>query len=212
MFTVENENANSENRVLTVSDLERMESVELLELLTLSLPSDNDNASIIIRAVAAAAAAGTIQPSHRDLIRMVAGSSPENYHTYNEWKAHGRIVKHGEHAKFTARIWKHIERRGTLTAEQAETINAVIINADGSTACEGDEIRSSRFIKKDAYFFGFEQTEPLTELEELPNDCEKRIENGKEIISGNTRPIKEQLKASGYRWHKQNRYWYKYVA
>lgn len=212
MMNVKNERNHESERVLTMAELEQMDNAELLELLGLSVPNGNDNASIIIRAALAAATcpgAGRIALARRDLLGMILGAAPENFHTYDEWKARGRVVKHGEHAVFTARIWKCIERRGELTAEDARVINSIIANAD---AHEGDETTSSRFIKKTAYFFGIEQTEILEELKELPTDCEKITENGKEIIKGNTKPIKEQLKASGYRWHKKNHYWYKFVA
>lgn len=213
MLNVENERNHESERVLTLTELEQMNESELLEILMLSLPNGNNNASIIIRAAAQALGAGRISLGRRDLLGMIFGAAPENYHTFDEWKSRGRIVRHGEHAVFTARIWKYSERHGHLTAEQAETINTIISNADGSDfAHEGDETTNSRFFKKTAYFFGIEQTEELGELEELPSDCEIRTENGKEIISGNTTPIKEQLKACGYRWHKKNRYWYKFVA
>ena len=221
MITVKNENIHAHERVLTMAELEQMDAVKLLELLRLSLPNGMNNESIIIRAAVAAAAggpgsgpgAGGIVLDRRELLGMFFGVAPDNYHTFEEWKKRGRIVKRGERAVFSARIWKYSERHGRLTAEQAERINTIIANADGSDfAHEGDETANSRFFRKTAYFFGIEQTEELGELGELPTDCERRTENGKEIISGNTTPIKEQLKACGYKWHKRNRHWYKFVA
>lgn len=212
MMNVENrETANRQPEVITLADVENMSNAELMHMLS-GLQFRNDNSSIIINAALNAAAEGKITLSHRDLVGMVFGVAPK-YHTYDTWKSQGYIVKRGEHAAFTARIWKYTERRGEMTAEDAEAINSIISNADGSDfANEGDAVVSSRFIRKEAYFFGPDQVELLEELEELPEDCERRRENGKEIITGNTRPIKEQLKASGYRWHKKNHYWYKFVA
>lgn len=203
---------NVENRsehVITTSELYTMSDAELWAILPKLLPREQDNESIIARAAYAAAADGKIRLNHLDMMNIAVGNAPSNIHTYNEWKTRGYIVKNGEHAAFMASIWKHVERRGELTAEEAEAINAVIVNAD---AQEGDEVRSGKFIKKVAYFFTAEQVEELEELEELPSDCTKRIEGGKEIITGNTKPIKERLKASGYRWHRKNHYWYKFTA
>lgn len=212
MLNVENRStANRQQEVITLADVENMSNAELMHLIA-TMESGTDNASIIIDAALRAAAEGKIILSHRDLVGMVFGTTPD-YHTFDAWKARGYIVKRGEHAAFTARIWKYTERRGEMTAEQAETINTIISNADGSDfAHEGDEVVRSRFIKKEAYFFAPHQVELLEELEELPDGCERRTENGKEIITGDTKQIKEQLKASGYRWHKKNRYWYKFVA
>ena len=212
MMNVENRHAGSaQPEVITLDAVINMSDAELLQLLK-SMEMGTDNESIIISAAVDAATAGKITLTHQELFGMVFGNAP-NYHTYDAWKSRGYIVKRGEHAAFTARVWKYTERRGELTAEQADTINTIITNADGSEfAHEGDETVSRKFIKKEAFFFSPDQVEMLEELEEIPADCERRTENGKEIITGNTKPIKEQLKASGYKWHKKNRYWYKFVA
>jgi len=89
---------------------------------------------------------------------MTAGRMP-HYHTYAEWKKLGRQVKQGEKARFTARIWKYTEKKGEMTAEQAEALNTMMRNADGREYKEGDETLSSSFIKKEAFFFGLDQTE-----------------------------------------------------
>ena len=208
MLNVEN-TTRAGAEAITMEDINAMNYAELWELVPDFIGREQDNESIISRAAYAAAGDGKISLERADLIAMILGSAPRNIHTYNEWKSRGYIVKHGEHAAFTATIWKHTERRGELTAEQAEAINAVVANAD---AHEGDETVRNGFIRKNAFFFTAEQVEELAELEELPADCEKRTENGKEIITGNTKPIKEQLKASGYRWHRKNHYWFKFVA
>lgn len=89
---------------------------------------------------------------------MTSGRMP-HYHTYQEWAKMGRQVKQGEHALFTARIWKYTEKHDKMTAEQAEALNSIMIKADGTKYQEGDETTSSKFIKKDAFFFGIDQTE-----------------------------------------------------
>lgn len=94
------------------------------------------------------------------------------YHTYAEWQKLGRQVKTGEHARFKARIWKYTERKGEMTAEQAEALNTMMLNADGRPYQEGDETFTSSFIKKEAFFFGLDQTEKAGEI--------KRFEAGKQ--------------------------------
>lgn len=211
MLNVENRStrANAQGHVITSSELYTMSDAELWTILPKLLPREQDNESIIACAAYAAAKDGKITLNHLDMMSIAVGNAPTNIHTYNEWKARGYIVKSGEHAAFSANIWKHVEKRGELTAEEAEAINAVIVNAD---AQEGDEVRSGKFIKKVAHFFTLEQVEALEELDELPSDCTKRIEGNKEIVTGNTKPIKERLKASGYKWHRKNHYWYKFTA
>lgn len=215
MMNVENrQRTDAQQEVITLDNVENMELQELVNVLIAmdSAPqARRDNNSIIISAALAAYLEGKINLTRGDLVGMVYGSAP-NIHTYDAWKSRGYIVKHGERAAFSARIWKYTERRTELTEEQANTINAVVINSDGSRAQEGDEVISGNFIRKEAYFFTPEQVKILEELEEIPADCEVRRENGKEIITGNTKPIKEQLKASGYKWHKKNHYWFKFVA
>jgi len=94
---------------------------------------------------------------------MTAGRMP-HYHTYAEWKKLGRQVKRGEKARFTARIWEYTEKKGEMTAEQAEALNTMMRNADGREYKEGDETLSSSFIKKEAFFFGLDQTEKAGEI------------------------------------------------
>ncbi|MBR1527786.1 MAG: DUF3560 domain-containing protein [Oscillospiraceae bacterium] len=89
---------------------------------------------------------------------MTSGRMP-HYHTYQEWAKLGRQVKQGEHARFKARIWKYTEKHGEMTAEQAESLNAIMMNADGKQYQAGDETTESRFVKKEAFFFGIDQTE-----------------------------------------------------
>lgn len=68
---------------------------------------------------------------------------PEEIHTFAAWKSRGRSVKKGEKAKAAFVIWKYSSR-------------AVKDEAGNDT---GDE-ESKMFMKK-AFFFTFDQTEPL---------------------------------------------------
>lgn len=139
------------------------------------------------------------------------GNVPE-FHTYDVWKNTGRIVKRGQRALFAARIWKFTEKSVILTAEQAEEMTAASI-IEGQEYHEGQEIRKGQFILKNAYFFSREQTEnaPAPAEIELPADCERTIEGRCEWITGNTREIKEQLKAAGYRFSRRRGSWYRFT-
>lgn len=138
------------------------------------------------------------------------GQMPE-YHTFNEWKRNGYIVKKGSKAAFSCRIWDYkTSKKGEYTAEEAAAMNAMIINADGSEVKEGDPKTHSQYYKFNAYFFGPDQVEKVNrEAVNLPDDCTKREEDGREIIEGNTKEIKEMLKAAGYQWHRKNKYWFR---
>ena len=147
-----------------------------------------------------------------DLAAFTFKGTMPDYHTFNEWKRRGYIVKKGSKAAFNCRIWDYkTSKAGKYTAEEAEKMNAIMINADGSQVIkEGDDKTSSQWYKFNAYFFGPDQVEKINYQEiTLPDDCTKRNEDGREIIEGNTREIKEMLKAAGYQWHRKNKYWFK---
>lgn len=146
-----------------------------------------------------------------DLMKFEFYGIMPNYHTFNAWKAAGYIVKKGSKAAFNCRIWDYkTSKAGTYTAEEAAAINSMMINSDGSQVKEGDEKTHSQYYKFNAYFFGPDQVEKINyENVALPEDCTRRIEEGREIIEGNTKEIKEQLKAAGYTWHKKNKYWFR---
>lgn len=141
---------------------------------------------------------------------LFTGKMPA-YHTFNEWKRNGYIVKKGSKAAFSCRIWDYkTSKKGTYTAEEAAEMNAMIINADGSEVKEGDPKTHSQYYKFNAYFFGADQVEKINrESVNLPDDCTRREEDGREIIEGNTKDIKELLKAAGYQWHRKNKYWFR---
>ncbi len=67
---------------------------------------------------------------------------PEALHTFESWKAAGRIVRKGEHAIARFPIWKHCAAR-TVTTDDGE-----------------EATRPARMIMKTACFFTFKQTEP----------------------------------------------------
>lgn len=149
-----------------------------------------------------------------DLSNYLWLSKMPAYHTFNEWKRKGYIVKKGSKAAFSCRIWDYkTSKKGTYTAEEAAAMNTMIINADGSQIKEGDPKMQSQYYKFNAYFFGPDQVEKINyEAVNLPEDCTRRTENGTEIIEGNTKEIKEMLKAAGYQWHRKNKYWFRAAA
>lgn len=141
---------------------------------------------------------------------LFTGKMPA-YHTFNEWKRNGYIVKKGSKAAFSCRIWDYkTSKKGEYTAEEAAAMNAMIINADGSEVKEGDPKTHSQYYKFNAYFFGPDQVEKVNrEAVNLPDDCTRRTDGKNEIIEGNTKEIKELLKAAGYQWHRKNKYWFR---
>lgn len=89
---------------------------------------------------------------------------PEPIHTYAEWKKAGFQVQKGQKAVASFTIWMWTEKTGKLTKEQADSINTVMINADGSKAQEGDEIKSGgHYYLKKASFFKASQVAPIKE-------------------------------------------------
>ena len=184
---------------------------DYLPALLMSLANDKHNSSIIL---AAGIEAGAI-PAAALLEYFQTGRMPA-VHTFDVWKKAGYSVKKGEKHAFEARIWKYTEKKsGTYTEEEAAAINAMVINADGSKIEAGDEKISRDFIKKTAYFFTAAQVEKTPEpaaLPELPADVKKETRGSCTWISGNTRPIKEALKAAGFRWSKKNTAWYRREA
>ena len=185
---------------------------DYLPALLMSLANDKHNSSIIL---AAGIEAGAIQPVAL-LDYFQTGRMPA-VHTFDVWKKAGYSVKKGEKHAFEARIWKYTEKKaGTYTEEEAAAINGIMVNADGSDMVQaGDEKTSHDFIKKTSYFFTAAQVEKTPEpaaLPELPADVKKETRGSCTWISGNTRPIKEALKAAGFRWSKKNTAWYRREA
>lgn len=194
---------------IDVSTLTAENIADYLPGLLMSLAHDKHNSSIIL---AAGIQAGVIPPVAL-LDYFHTGRMPA-VHTFDIWKKAGYIVKKGEKAAFTARIWKFTEKAVTLTAEDAAAMNAGNM-LDGVTYAEGDTIQRGNFIKKVAFFFTAAQIEKAPELKplpDLPEDVKKETRGGCCWISGNTKPIKESLKAAGFRWSKKNSAWYRREA
>ena len=197
---------------IDVSKLTAENIADYLPALLMSLANDKHNSSIIL---AAGIQAGVIPPVAL-LEYFTTGRMPA-VHTFDVWKKAGYSVKKGAVHAFEARIWKYTEKKnGTYTEEEAAAINSIMINADGSDMVQtGDEKTSHGFIKKLAYFFTAAQVEKAPELQplpELPEDVKKETRGGCCWISGNTKPIKESLKAAGFRWSKKNSAWYRREA
>lgn len=88
-------------------------------------------------------------------------NEPEAIHTYAEWKKLGLQVQKGQKAiaKFT--IWMYTDKKSKLTKEEADAINTMVINADGSKAQEGDEVhKNGHYYMKEAAFFSASQVAP----------------------------------------------------
>lgn len=179
---------------------------DMIEMLLMQIAKGKDNNSIILRA---GIEAGAVHPMELvDYLRI--GRMPK-VHTFDVWKKAGYTVRKGEKHAFSARIWKYVDKSETLTAQRAGEMNAANMT-DGISYNEGDTISKGDYIKKVAYFFGFAQVEKTPEpaaLPELPEDVKKETKNGCTWISGNTRPIKDDLKAAGFRWSKKNSAWYR---
>lgn len=197
---------------IDISALTTENLADYLPALLMSLANDKHNSSIIL---AAGIEAGAIQPVAL-LDYFQTGRMPA-VHTFDVWKKAGYSVKKGEVHAFAARIWKYTEKKaGTYTEEEAAAINSMVVNADGSDMVQaGDEKTSHDFIKKTSFFFTAAQVEKTPEpapLPELPADVKKETRGSCTWISGNTRPIKEALKAAGFRWSKKNTAWYRREA
>ena len=86
----------------------------------------------------------------------------EEIHTYKEWQNLGMQVQKGQKAiaKFT--IWMYAKgKTSKLTKKEADSINAIVINADGSKAQEGDEVQAKgHYYMKEAAFFSASQVAP----------------------------------------------------
>jgi hypothetical protein len=159
---------------------------DYLPCLLMSLARSKDNNSLIM---SAGIEAGKISP--QEILDYFQRGAMPAIHTFDAWKQQGRNVKKGEHAAFTAYIWKHTEKTVKIDDEEKVVTD---------------------FIRVKSFFFTAEQTEkaaPVKELVSLPDDCKKEVKGSYTWISGNTRPIKEDLKAAGFWWSKKNSAWYR---
>ena len=200
------EEVKEEKTISSPEELEELIKEEGLELAAMMMLRSQTNVNLIM---IAGIDAGVFTAS--DLSAFLFTGKMPNYHTFNEWKRQGYIVKKGSKAAFSCRIWDYkTSKKGEYTAEEAATMNSIIHNADGSEVKEGDPKMHSQYYKFNAYFFGADQVEKINyEAVELPDDCTRRTEGDTEIIEGNTKDIKEMLKAAGYTWHRKNKYWFR---
>lgn len=90
---------------------------------------------------------------------------PEEIHTFADWKKRGYFVNKGEKAIAKFPIWNHSKDKfRPMTKEEADAMNSIIINADGSKYAEGDPTieKHGRYYMKESYFFKVSQTSAQT--------------------------------------------------
>ena len=81
------------------------------------------------------------------LIEACKGDLP--FHTFQEWKSRGYSVKKGEHAIFTALLWRFTNKPSKATIEAAE-------------AAGNEEIgENPHYYKKLSHLFAANQVEPM---------------------------------------------------
>ena len=103
------------------------------------------NAQIIFNASVQLMKDGVIKGTGRvfqfedDAGNIIELEEPEALHTFQSWKEQGRSVKNGEKCKARIQIWKQGKPYATKDGEEKE----------------------GRMFMKTAYFFTFDQTEPL---------------------------------------------------
>lgn len=99
---------------------------------------------------------------YNDLMNYLTDGIIPNYHTFATWKKNGYIVRKGQKAAFKADIWKYTEKKGTMSQEDADKLNAIMTGPNGEKLYKaGDETTNSRYIKKLSFFFGPDQVEKL---------------------------------------------------
>ena len=125
-----------------------------------------NNAQIIFSAAQELAEEGKINYTGRILKAVTAEGEEvefketEELHTYKEWQRLGFQVKKGQKAVAKITIWNWTSKKAKLTKEEADNINAMVVNADGSKAQEGDEVETKgHYYKKEAAFFSASQVE-----------------------------------------------------
>ena len=182
---------------------------EFIPSIILGLFNSRKNADII---AAAAFTAGIY--GYNEFIDYLNKKPLPELLTFDQWARNGYNVKKGEKCRLTAEIWKYIEKSETLSAARADEINKNNSMMEGGRVYKaGDVIKTGDYITKTAYLFTADQVEKITyKAVELPEDCEKYTEGGREYIKGNTRPIKDALKAAGYKWHKTRGVWYRNIV
>jgi predicted transcriptional regulator len=127
-----------------------------------------NNAQIIFSAAQELAENGVIKYTGRILKAVtpegeeIEIKETEQLHTYKEWQRLGYQVKKGQKAIAKITIWNWTSKKARLTKEEADHINATVINADGSKAQEGDEVQTKgHYYMKEAAFFSESQVEQI---------------------------------------------------
>lgn len=188
------------------SDINADNFKEFLPAIILSFFNSRKNSDII-----AAAAFNEGIYGYNEFIAYCENKPLPELLTFDQWARNGYAVKKGEKSILTADIWKYIEKSETLSAARADELNKNSMME--KTYKAGDVIKTGDYITKTAYLFTADQVEKITyKAVELPEDCEKYTEGGREYIKGNTRPIKEDLKNAGYRWSKTRGVWYRNIV
>ena len=95
----------------------------------------------------AALAHGFTEDQLSQLLDAYKGDLP--FHTFQEWKSRGYSVKKGEHALFTADLWKYTNKPSKATIKASEEA--------GKDAPE----ESPHYYKKLSHLFSFSQVEPV---------------------------------------------------
>ena len=95
----------------------------------------------------AALAHGFTEDQLSQLLTAYKGDLP--FHTFQEWKSRGYSVKKGEHALFTADLWKYTDKPSKAEVQAAEEA--------GKDAPES----SPHYYKKLSYLFSMDQEERL---------------------------------------------------
>jgi len=146
------------NNVLRIEDMNESNYTEYLKFffgpdLT---GGKRDNVTIILEAGFASGVYG-----YEELKNYLTFGTIPNYHTFAAWKKLGYAVKKGQKAAFKADIWKYTEKKGTMSQEDADRLNAIMIDPVNGPHKAGDETTQSRYIKKLSFFFGPDQVEKI---------------------------------------------------
>jgi hypothetical protein len=95
-------------------------------------------------------------------------NEPEPIHTYKEWQNLGMQVQKGQKAVAKFQIWMWAKgKTKKLSKEDANAINSMVVNSDGSKAQEGDEVEGQgHYYMKEAAFFSASQVAPAETKED----------------------------------------------
>jgi hypothetical protein len=111
---------------------------------------------------------GRILKAVNELGEEITIKETEPIHTYKEWQNLGMQVQKGQKAVAKFQIWMWAKgKTKKLTKAEADNINSMVINADGSKAQEGDEVEGQgHYYMKEAAFFSASQVAPAETKED----------------------------------------------